>query len=95
MTQVFVPAGSFTMGSNSGTNDERPVHTVTLDAFWIDKTEVTNAMYALCVKTGQCSAPSQTRSAKNPSYFGNSQFDLCGMGKRKCVLQMGESSTAD
>ena len=75
MTMLYVPAGLFTMGTDSGTNDERPVHTVTLDAFWIDKTEVTNAMYALCVKAGQCSAPSQKSSAKNPNYFGNSQFD--------------------
>ena len=45
MTLVYVPEGQFEMGSN---NDEwaRPVHTVALDAFWIDQTEVTNAMFA-------------------------------------------------
>jgi formylglycine-generating enzyme required for sulfatase activity len=32
------------MGSDSGGSDEKP-HTVTLDAFWIDRTEVTNAMF--------------------------------------------------
>ena len=75
MTQVYVPAGSFTRGSDSGSSDERPAHTVTLDAFWIDKTEVTNAIYAWCVKAGMCSAPSQTKSYTRSSYYGNSQYD--------------------
>ena len=42
---VYVPAGAFEMGSESGDDDEKPVHTVTLDAFWIDRYEVTNAQY--------------------------------------------------
>jgi len=33
MTQMYVPAGFFTMGSDSGEGDEKPVHAVTLDAF--------------------------------------------------------------
>ena len=46
MVMVYVPAGEFTMGSNTEGDDEKPVHTVALDAFWIDRTEVTNAMFA-------------------------------------------------
>jgi sulfatase modifying factor 1 len=50
MAQVCVPAGEFLMGSAdsdpSAYRDEMPQHTVYLDAFWIDKTEVTNAMFA-------------------------------------------------
>jgi eukaryotic-like serine/threonine-protein kinase len=34
-----------------------PRHTVYLDAFWMDKTEVTNGMYALCVQAGDCQPP--------------------------------------
>ena len=45
MTLLYVPAGEFTMGSEAGNDDEKPVHTVYLDAFWIDQTEVTNAMF--------------------------------------------------
>lgn len=45
MTLLYVPAGEFTMGSDNGEGDEKPVHSVTLDAFWIDQTEVTNAMF--------------------------------------------------
>ncbi len=46
MTLVYVPAGDFTMGSNDGADDEKPIHTVYLDAYWIDQVEVTNAMFA-------------------------------------------------
>ena len=42
---VYVPAGAFKMGDNFGDGEsrERPVHAVTLDAFYIGKFEVTNA----------------------------------------------------
>ena len=74
MVMVYVPEGNFTMGSNNGDPDEQPVHTVYLDAFWIDKTEVTNAMYALCVQAGACQLPSDYSSYTRSSYYGNSQY---------------------
>jgi formylglycine-generating enzyme required for sulfatase activity len=58
MVMVYVPEGPFTMGSDdSGYSDETPAHPVFLDAFWIDQTEVTNKMYALCVAAGKCDPP--------------------------------------
>ena len=54
MTMVYVPAGEFEMGSTDGYDDEQPVHTVALDAFWLDQTEVTNAQYQTCVTAGKC-----------------------------------------
>ena len=42
---VLIPAGEFQMGSNNGFSNERPVHTVYVDAFYMDKYEVTNAEY--------------------------------------------------
>jgi formylglycine-generating enzyme required for sulfatase activity len=43
---VFVPAGCFMMGSETGEPDELPMHEQCLDAaFWIDRYEVTNAQY--------------------------------------------------
>ncbi|MBN2386371.1 MAG: SUMF1/EgtB/PvdO family nonheme iron enzyme [Anaerolineales bacterium] len=45
MVLVYVPEGSFSMGSSSHYADEEPVHEVYLDAFWIDRTEVTNEMF--------------------------------------------------
>ena len=50
MVVVYVPAGEFLMGSADSDSetgsDEKPQHKVTLDAYWIDRTEVTNAMFA-------------------------------------------------
>ena len=42
---VFVPGGTFQMGSYSGDDDEKPVHTITVSSFYMDKTEVTQAEY--------------------------------------------------
>lgn len=46
---VSVPKGCFQMGSSSGERDEKPVHEVCLDAFRMDRTEVTNAQFARIV----------------------------------------------
>jgi serine/threonine-protein kinase len=43
---VHVPAGDFEMGSTEAGSHAEPVHTVWLRAFWIDRTEVTNAQFA-------------------------------------------------
>ena len=40
-----IPAGSFEMGSEGGKADEQPVHKVSLDAFLMDRTEVTQEQY--------------------------------------------------
>ncbi len=52
---VFVPAGKFTMGSDFS-SAELPIHDVTLDAFWIDRTEVTVDQYSACVTAASCTA---------------------------------------
>jgi formylglycine-generating enzyme required for sulfatase activity len=57
MVMVYVPERPFTMGSENGEDDEKPVHTMTLSAYWIDQTEVTNGKYALCVQEGVCAPP--------------------------------------
>jgi serine/threonine-protein kinase len=72
---VWVPAGEFTMGSNDGDSDEQPVHTVYLDDYWIDQTEVTNAQYAACVAAGTCAPPGDSSSASRGSYYGNPDYD--------------------
>ena len=41
MVQVYIPAGEFLMGSNSGEKNAQPVHEVYLDGFWMDEHEVT------------------------------------------------------
>ena len=39
--------------------DEQPVHTVALDGFWINQTEVTNGQYRRCVEAGACDSPAE------------------------------------
>ncbi|MHC1740667.1 MAG: formylglycine-generating enzyme family protein [Anaerolineaceae bacterium] len=77
MVLVYVPAGEFLMGAleGKGNPDEHPQHTVTLDAFWIDQTEVTNGKYALCVADKACTAPSVATSLTRDAYYGNPSYD--------------------
>lgn len=53
---AFIPAGEFAMGSLNGYPDERPIHPVYLEAFRIDKYEVTNKQYLQFIQsaTGLC-----------------------------------------
>jgi formylglycine-generating enzyme required for sulfatase activity len=74
MVQVFVPAGPFGMGNDAGPADQRPMHVVYLDSFWIDRTEVTNARYAACVNAAGCTPPLSLGSIKRSSYFNNPAF---------------------
>ncbi len=53
MLMVYVPAGEFRMGRN-GHALETPAHLVTLNDFWLDQTEVTNAQYRKCIDAGKC-----------------------------------------
>lgn len=54
MVMVGAPGGTFMMGSDpaedtQAQDDEQPQHPVTLDDYWIDQTEVTNAQFALFI----------------------------------------------
>jgi len=48
---VFIPGGKFSMGcaDKTGRADEYPLHTVKVDGFWMDATEVTNKQFKLFV----------------------------------------------
>ena len=54
---VLIPAGPFTMGSDDGPHNERPAHTVTLDAYSIDRYEVTLGLYRKFLEEGKYDAP--------------------------------------
>ena len=69
MELVYIPSGDFSMGSLAGPADEQPVHTVKLDSYYIDKTEVTNGMYSLCVAAGACLKPMVFSSNTHYGYY--------------------------
>jgi formylglycine-generating enzyme required for sulfatase activity len=68
---VYVPEGEFLVGSPAGEGDdnEHPRHMVYLDAFWIDRTEATNAQYGKCLDAGAC---------RKPDYWDDSDFNAPG-----------------
>ena len=65
---ILIPAGEFQMGSNDNT-DEKPIHTVHIDAFYIDTYEVTNAQYKAFVD-----ANPQWRKNQIPSAYHNGSY---------------------
>jgi len=76
MQLVCVPAGDFLMGSDDPetSEDEKPKHTVVLDAYWIDKTEVTNAQYTQCVSDGDCEPPGSNASDTRSNYYRDDRY---------------------
>ena len=76
---VYVPSGIFLMGSDEDNkeadNDEYPQHEVFLDGFWIDKYEVTNQRYALCVDDGVCEPPYELGTFTRDRYFNHPAYE--------------------
>jgi formylglycine-generating enzyme required for sulfatase activity len=72
---VLIPAGSFLMGSSTGQPDEAPEHQVSLDSFFIDQFEVTNAEYRQCVNDGGCSQTSSPDGFTRTGYRDDPAFN--------------------
>jgi serine/threonine-protein kinase len=72
---IFIPAGEFEMGSNDNdpeaAESEKPRHKINLVSYWIDKTEITNRLYQLCMEAGACTKLTNTHSALREDYFVN------------------------
>lgn len=63
---TWISGGVFQMGSNDFYPEERPVHTVIVDGFWMDEHLVTNAEFRRFVKaTGYCTVAEQTPDPRN------------------------------
>lgn len=68
---VLVPAGEFTMGSEEGDDDERPVHRVYLDSFYLDTFEVTNGRFAKFVAAIGSEPPWGFADAETPVHYAD------------------------
>ena len=69
--EVSIGAGKFTMGCDGCRDDAKPAHEVTLTAYSIDKTEVSQSEYKKCVDGGGCKAPGGTDCAFDPAARGD------------------------
>jgi formylglycine-generating enzyme required for sulfatase activity len=56
------------MGNDNVDDDEKPAHQIFLDTYYIDKYEVTNAAYKICVEAGVCDQPTDTDTYNNSQY---------------------------
>ena len=70
MEILYVPGGSFEMGSTELTY-AKPVRTVDVDGFYIDKYEVTNGQYRRCVSEGACQFGGENTSNTRERYYDN------------------------
>jgi formylglycine-generating enzyme required for sulfatase activity len=75
---VWISGGTFLMGSNDFYPEERPVHRVTVDGFWMDKFTVTTAQFARFVEvTGYVTVAERPL---NPADYPGAQPDLLEPG---------------
>jgi formylglycine-generating enzyme required for sulfatase activity len=65
---TLVPAGEFTMGSNEGSDHEKPEHRVYLDAYYIDKYEVTVGQYAKFLDATSINPPPMWTTMDQPPH---------------------------
>ena len=65
---VLVPAGEFTMGGNEAVS-EKPVHQVSLDAYYMDKHEVTVEQYAKFLEATKQKAPPEWKILNQPTHL--------------------------
>jgi formylglycine-generating enzyme required for sulfatase activity len=71
-TMRLVPAGSFQRGDGS---TDTPKKTITVDAVYVDATEVTNKQYRECVDKSVCTAPTKTDVGTITGYYSDSKYD--------------------
>ncbi|MCF7912546.1 MAG: formylglycine-generating enzyme family protein [Candidatus Cloacimonetes bacterium] len=97
---VFVEGGSFQMGSNDGEDDEKPVHQVTVNNFYIGKYEVTQGLYVAIMGTNPShfnragrEAPVETVSWNDAVNFCNKLSEMDGL--EKCYSGSGNSVKCD
>ena len=74
----LIPSGEFEMGDHlgDGQSDELPVHTVYLDAFYMDETEVTNARYKAFTEATGHRAPFHWNNPRGVGHLSKPHFPV-------------------
>ena len=78
MVMSYIPAGDFQMGSKNGDPDEKPVHTISTDAFWIDQKEISNNQFSIFVEQTSYQTDVEKEGYSN-SYIGGTWSKVAGM----------------
>jgi sulfatase modifying factor 1 len=90
---VWIPGGTFRMGSDKHYPEERPRHRVTVDGFWMDRYPVTNTRFAHFVDaTGH---KTFAELAPNPDDYPNAQPELLFAGSLVFVQPSARVDLAD
>ena len=77
---IWIPAGTFTMGDDSGHLKEKPAHQQTVSGFWLYRKEVTNAQYGQFMQATGHAAPYYW----NDSIFNGAQQPVVGVNWFDC-----------
>jgi formylglycine-generating enzyme required for sulfatase activity len=83
---VGVPEGEFIMGRDDvNYSREKPAHIVYMDAYYIDKLEVTNDLYRACMEAGGCLEIERTEYFDDPDLHDHPVINVnIEMAKRYC-----------
>ena len=80
---VLIPAGTFEKGSNDGESGEKPVHSVSVNGFYMSKHETTIGQYLACVQDGACKQPQWLESGSEYNLYtgSNDYYAKVGMSE--------------
>lgn len=71
---VMVDGGTYQMGSHSGLSDEQPIHSETVDTFYIGKTEVTQRLWNAVMENNPSIFKGDSLPVENVSWFDCQEF---------------------
>jgi formylglycine-generating enzyme required for sulfatase activity len=90
---IFIPGGTFKMGRDDGLPQERPSHSVVVEGFFLDNTEVTNAEYAEFVRDRKYQPPSHWSGSEPVA--GQEQWPVVNVSPRDAEAFAGWRSSRD
>jgi len=90
---VLIEGGTFSMGSNDGGSNEKPIHQVTVSSYYIGKTEVTQKLWESVIGKNPSNFKSDKRPVEKVSW--NDIVDFCNKLSEKEGLQKVYSGSGD